>query len=108
AQAERAETIEQCHRRAVALCEKLEAWVDPKPPKAPKKEGDDEGKEGGSAAAVDERVRWVEVFANSVQLHLTPLSIAPIFSRQRAGQPRAWVFTSATLSVRGNFTHYAA
>lgn len=59
AQAERAETIEQCHRRAVALCEKLEAWVDPKPPKAPKKEGDDEGKEGGSAAAVDERVRWV-------------------------------------------------
>jgi len=108
AQAERAETIEQCHRRAVALCEKLEAWVDPKPPKAPKKEGDDEGKEGESAAPVDERVRWVEVFANSVQLHLTPLSIAPIFSRQRAGQPRAWVFTSATLSVRGNFTHYAA
>jgi ATP-dependent DNA helicase DinG len=92
----------------VALCEKLEAWVDPKPPKAPKKEGDDEGKEGESAAPVDERVRWVEVFANSVQLHLTPLSIAPIFSRQRAGQPRAWVFTSATLSVRGNFTHYAA
>lgn len=108
AQAERAETIEQCHRRAVALCEKLEAWVDPKPPKAPKKEGDDEGKEGERAAPVDERVRWVEVFANSVQLHLTPLSIAPIFSRQRAGQPRAWVFTSATLSVRGNFTHYAA
>jgi len=108
AQAERAETIEQCHRRAVALCEKLEAWVDPKPPKAPKKEGDDAGADSESAAPVDERVRWVEVFANSVQLHLTPLSIAPIFSRQRAGQPRAWVFTSATLSVRGNFTHYAA
>ena len=108
AQAERAETIEQCHRRAVALCEKLEAWVDPKPPKAPKTDEGEEGKDGESAAPVDERVRWVEVFANSVQLHLTPLSIAPIFSRQRAGQPRAWIFTSATLSVRGNFTHYAA
>ncbi|WP_316885318.1 ATP-dependent DNA helicase [Ralstonia flatus] len=108
AQAERAETIEQCHRRAVALCEKLEAWADPKSPKAPKKEGDDAGADSENAAPVDERVRWVEVFANSVQLHLTPLSIAPIFSRQRAGQPRAWVFTSATLSVRGNFTHYAA
>lgn len=112
AQAERAETIEQCHRRAVALCEKLEAWVDPKPPQAPKKgaeDGAEDGaEEGESAAPIDERVRWVEVFANSVQLHLTPLSIAPIFSRQRAGQPRAWVFTSATLSVRGNFTHYAA
>lgn len=104
AQAERAETIEQCHRRAGALCEKLEAWVDPKPPQAPK--GD--GEEAEAAPPADERVRWVEVFANSVQLHLTPLSIAPIFSRQRAGQPRAWIFTSATLSVRGNFTHYAA
>ena len=104
-QAERAETIEQCHRRAIALCEKLEAWVDPKPPQAPKKDGDEAGE---ATAPVDERVRWVEVFANSVQLHLTPLSIAPIFSRQRAGQPRAWIFTSATLSVRGNFTHYAA
>ncbi len=104
-QAERAETIEQCHRRAIALCEKLEAWVDPKPPQAPKKDGDEAGE---TTAPVDERVRWVEVFANSVQLHLTPLSIAPIFSRQRAGQPRAWIFTSATLSVRGNFTHYAA
>lgn len=29
AQAERAETIEQCHRRAVALCDKLEAWAAP-------------------------------------------------------------------------------
>jgi ATP-dependent DNA helicase DinG len=55
-----------------------------------------------------ETVRWVEVFSHTVQLHRTPLSIAPIFSRQRAGQPRAWVFTSATLSVKGNFTHYAA
>jgi ATP-dependent DNA helicase DinG len=105
AQAERAETIEQCHRRAIALCEKLEAWADPKPTQAPSSEGNEAG---AAPASVDERVRWVEVFANSVQLHLTPLSIAPIFSRQRAGQPRAWIFTSATLSVRGNFTHYAA
>lgn len=104
AQAERAETIEQCHRRAVALCEKLEAWANPKPAPVVKNE---EG-EVVEGAPVDERVRWVEVFANSVQLHLTPLSIAPIFSRQRGGQPRAWIFTSATLSVRGNFTHYAA
>ncbi len=106
AQAERAETIEQCHRRAVALCEKLEAWAEPKPaPAAKSAEGDTAGE---ADAPVDERVRWVEVFTHSVQLHLTPLSIAPIFSRQRAGQPRAWIFTSATLSVRGNFTHYAA
>lgn len=43
-----------------------------------------------------------------MQLHETPLSVAPIFAKQRAGVPRAWIFTSATLSVRGDFTHYAA
>jgi len=55
-----------------------------------------------------ETVRWIEVFSQSVQLHQTPLSVAPIFAKQRAGVPRAWVFTSATLSVKNDFTHYAA
>jgi len=41
-------------------------------------------------------------------LHQTPLSVAPIFAKQRSGAPRAWIFTSATLSVKGDFTHYAA
>ncbi len=68
---------------------------------------------GGEAAEAkrddpDEKVRWVEVFSQTVQLHETPLSVAPIFAKQRAGVPRAWIFTSATLSVRGDFTHYAA
>ncbi|MGI4858460.1 MAG: ATP-dependent DNA helicase, partial [Janthinobacterium lividum] len=53
-------------------------------------------------------VRWIEVFTHSVQLHQTPLSVAPIFAKQRAGIPRAWIFTSATLSVKNDFTHYAA
>jgi ATP-dependent DNA helicase DinG len=48
------------------------------------------------------------VFSHTVQLHETPLSVAPIFAKQRAGVPRTWIFTSATLSVRGDFTHYAA
>nr|WP_260843811.1 ATP-dependent DNA helicase [Robbsia andropogonis] len=55
-----------------------------------------------------ETVRWIEVFTHAVQLHQTPLSVAPIFAKQRAGVPRAWVFTSATLSVKNDFTHYAA
>ncbi len=53
-------------------------------------------------------VRWVEVFSKSVQLHATPLSIAEGFSKQLQGQPRAWVFTSATLSVKNDFSHYQA
>jgi ATP-dependent DNA helicase DinG len=53
-----------------------------------------------------EHVRWVEVFAHSVHLNATPLSIADVFHRQISGTPRAWIFTSATLSVQGDFSHY--
>lgn len=91
----------------MALRERLEAWIGPKLPEALKKEGDSEGKEGEGAAPVDERVHRVEIFANSAQLYLAPLSTAPIFSYRHAGQPRAWVFISVTLSARGNLTHYA-
>lgn len=53
-------------------------------------------------------VRWVEVFSKSVQMHATPLSIAEGFSKQLEGQPRSWIFTSATLSVKQDFSHYQA
>jgi len=121
-QAERAETLQQCHRRAVELQQRLEAWRDegkafavPAPQAADTADTADEAPQAPAATPPaapaqfgPETVRWVEVFSHTVQLHRTPLSIAPIFTRQREGHPRAWVFTSATLSVKGNFTHYAA
>src|SRR5690606_31659038 len=57
-------------------------------------------------AADNEHVRWMEVFAHSLHLNATPLSIAEVFHRQVSGTPRAWIFTSATLSVQGDFSHY--
>jgi ATP-dependent DNA helicase DinG len=51
-------------------------------------------------------VRWLEVYQQSLALNLTPLSIAEPFQRQLEGQKRAWIFTSATLAVRNDFTHY--
>jgi ATP-dependent DNA helicase DinG len=53
-----------------------------------------------------ELVRWVEVFGHALQLHLTPLSSAELFRRQIEAQPRAWIFTSATLSVGEDFSHF--
>lgn len=94
-QAERAETIEQCRARAVELSHRLETWNAAREPKP----GEEEGRE---------RVLWVEGFSTSLQLHQTPLSIAPIFSKQREGTPRAWIFTSATLAVKNDFSHYTA
>ncbi|KWB58969.1 ATP-dependent DNA helicase [Burkholderia ubonensis] len=106
-QAERAESLGACLRRARELQDLLAGWVAPGAAQAAASAEAVESKagEGGDAG---EKVRWVEVFSHTVQLHETPLSVAPIFAKQRAGVPRAWVFTSATLSVRGDFTHYAA
>ncbi|HEX2604551.1 MAG TPA: ATP-dependent DNA helicase [Oxalicibacterium sp.] len=91
-QAERAETIDQCRVRALDLAAKLEAWNKPV---------DD-------PIIGQESVQWVEAFSSSLQLHRTPLSIAPIFNKQREGTPRSWIFTSATLAVKNDFHHYSA
>ncbi len=94
-QAERAETLEQCRARAVELHTNLSAWKPDTKPKGKVVEGDDEA------------VLWVEAFQSSLQLHKTPLSIAPIFTSQREGVPRSWIFTSATLAVKNDFKHFA-
>ncbi|WP_334003394.1 ATP-dependent DNA helicase [Burkholderia gladioli] len=112
-QAERAESLGACLRRARELQGILAGWVAPDAAAASAAKAVKEVAAGGEAAEAkrddpDEKVRWVEVFSQTVQLHETPLSVAPIFAKQRAGVPRAWIFTSATLSVRGDFTHYAA
>jgi len=91
-QAERAETLEQCRVRAVELAAQLAGWkFDPK----------------AKVAEGQEAVFWVEAFSSSLQLHQTPLSIAPIFNSQREGVPRSWIFTSATLAVKNDFKHFA-
>ncbi len=84
-QAERSEGLENCHQRAQALCLQLQHWRD--------------------ETALDQ-VKWLEVFHHSLQLNTTPLSIADIFAKQLAGHPRAWIFTSATLAVKQDFSHY--
>lgn len=91
-QAERAETLEQCRARTAELCDKLAAW--------------DSARSSAREDEANDRVLWLEAFTHSLQLHRTPLSIAPIFSKQREGSPRAWIFTSATLAVKNDFNHY--
>ncbi|MFZ6658015.1 ATP-dependent DNA helicase [Undibacterium sp. TJN19] len=89
-QAERAETLEQCRARAILLDEQYHKW-----------NAADDGKSG-------DYVLWVEAFSTSLQLHRTPLSIAPIFNKQREGVPRTWIFTSATMAVKNDFSHYVS
>ncbi|EDZ97517.1 helicase c2, partial [Burkholderia sp. H160] len=107
-QAERAESLGACLRRARELQDVLSGWTMPPTSAERDAAATREGEANAERTDPNEKVRWIEVFAHTVQLHETPLSVAPIFAKQRAGVPRAWIFTSATLSVRGDFTHYAA
>jgi len=84
-QAERGPGLQNCWQRALALQASLASW---------------------QAGQNDNLVRWVEVFSQSVLLHATPLSVADVFGKQIAGHPRAWIFTSATLAVKNDFSHY--
>jgi ATP-dependent DNA helicase DinG len=84
-QAGRSEGFERCLMRTRDLAQRVEHWR--------------RGFDG-------DYVRWVELFSHALQLNATPLSIAEVFRRQLEGHPRAWIFTSATLAVRGDFRHY--
>lgn len=94
-QAERAETIEQCRVRAIDLQDQLDNWRELAP-------------DSKEAKGKPECVLWVEAYSVSLQLHRTPLSIAPIFNKQREGVPRTWIFASATMAVKNDFSHYVS
>lgn len=52
-----------------------------------------------------EMVSWAELTPAHVRFSSAPLSIAKAFSRERKAH-QAWVFLSATLSVKGDFRHF--
>ena len=84
-QADRAQELANCLERADEFASRMTRWQD---------------------KSIEGYVRWAEVFGHSFAFHLTPLSIANIFKGQVFGQKRAWIFTSATLAVKGEFSHY--
>jgi ATP-dependent DNA helicase DinG len=84
-QSERSEGLGACARRAAEAAALLARM----------------GEEG-----TKNEVRWVEVFGQSLQLHVTPLVPAELFRKQMLNHPRAWIFTSATLALGEDFSHF--
>lgn len=54
----------------------------------------------------DDEVRWYERRGRGFALHITPLDVATVFDEFRHRAVASWLFTSATLSVRGDFSHF--
>jgi ATP-dependent DNA helicase DinG len=86
-QAARSEGLEKCWERGQLLAAGVRRWRDQDDP---------------------EFVRWLELFHHALHLNATPLSIAEVFQGQIDERARSWIFTSATLSVGGDFSHYRA
>lgn len=82
-------------RTATELAQRVTQWGVPA-------RGVPESASGGSPI-----VRWVELGLHHVRLHAAPLSVAEAFANYRQGG-QAWVLTSATLSVQGDFSHFIA
>lgn len=86
-QAERAEGLQRCLERATEISDRLTRWRLPPGP---------------------EVVRWAEIYSQSAALNATPLHVAGLFRKQIEGSARAWIFTSATLAVGRDFSHYCS
>jgi ATP-dependent DNA helicase DinG len=85
-QAERSRGMAALHERAETLCRRLADVLD------------------GSAS---DWVHWYELSPHGFSLHATPLDLAPPLRLLREQSRASWIFTSATLSVAGDFDHFA-
>ena len=86
--AERGKGLERNWRRCLELKTRLDQFVD-----------------GGT----DEQgvIQWFETHARGFVLHMTPLEISETFRSYVDKHKSAWIFTSATLAVGDDFTHFS-
>ncbi|MBX2839012.1 MAG: ATP-dependent DNA helicase [Gammaproteobacteria bacterium] len=55
-----------------------------------------------------EYIHWFETFRTGFSLNMTPMNVAKPFQRAMQQMASSWVFTSATLAVGGDFSHFKA
>ncbi len=84
--AERGRDLARCHRRCAELMERLRFMTE-------------------SLGA--DYLQWVDVSVRSFTFHATPLDISELFRERQRARKCAWIFTSATLAVEGQFEHFA-
>ena len=88
-----------CADRATDLLHRLRTWH-----AVPDSEPADEWRSGSEPDPVF-AVRWYEVSGRGFVLQRTPLDVSGPLRRYREQSRAAWIFTSATLAVAGDFKH---
>lgn len=86
--ASRGKGLESCHKRAALHADTLKRFAD--------------------NPADGEYVHWYETFRNGFSLNMTPMTVATPFQKAMQAMTSSWVFTSATLAVGGDFSHFSS
>mgnify|MGYP003315171006 FL=1 len=55
---------------------------------------------------LEDGLRWIEVTSRSIRLNITPLDIGNRLRHQFDTSHQAWIFTSATIAIDNDFTHF--
>lgn len=87
---ERGPSLENCYERALRWADRLQLFL--------------RGEEESEADC--QWIRWYESSPRGATLHATPVSIADPFRAMVGSYAAAWIFTSAALSVNGDFSHF--
>jgi len=78
--------LESCHKRALVHADSLKRFI--------------------GNPADQEYVHWYETYRTGFSLNMTPMNVAAPFKRAMDAMTSSWVFTSATLAVGGDFSHF--
>jgi len=84
--AERGKGLENCYQRCLQLHQRLQQFC----------------------AKQDNSIDWYETYSRSFILHQTPLDLSERFQQQMQAYEAAWIMTSATLQVGGDFGHFTS
>ena len=101
--------LQLCATRARTLAAALAQIINEPGPRDDDAEADGEGwQPEGSGAASVAGARTVSTHARGFALRLLPYEIASRFQAQLSQGHSAWIFTSATLAVGDDFSHFAS
>jgi len=95
---ERSRGLDQCHQRCTLLLNTLTMFSDNN--SANKSAADD-------SEDVAQSVLWFESWSRSFMLNATPVDVSKLFRQHTNDFSASWLFTSATLQVNKNFSHFA-
>jgi ATP-dependent DNA helicase DinG len=95
---ERSRGLDQCHQRCTLLLNTLTMFGDNN--STSKSDSEDTGD-------VAQSVLWFESWSRSFMLNATPVDVSKLFRQHTNDFSASWLFTSATLQVNKNFSHFA-